>query len=80
MELTFEVEQAGCASCAARVREALAPVARVDAVDVDEGRDAATVRVRAEALSEDEVNRLLHEASGAGHEYRVAPGSWRAVS
>jgi hypothetical protein len=78
--LTFEVEQAGCESCAVRVRDALTPLATVHAVDVDAEADLATVRVGQDGdLSEDAVNRALSEASrGAGHSYRVKPGSWRS--
>jgi copper chaperone CopZ len=77
---TFEVEQAGCESCAARVRDALAPLTTVRAVEVDAERDVATVSVGPDAeLSEETVNRALTEASrGSGHTYRVKPGSWRS--
>jgi hypothetical protein len=77
--LTFEVEEAGCASCATRVRDALSAVATVHAVDVRADEDLAAVRVSPSGnLSESEVNRLLGEASaGAGHAYRVKPGTWR---
>ena len=40
----FEVEQAGCPSCAARVRAALAPLGTVSEVAIDEQADQATVR------------------------------------
>jgi hypothetical protein len=78
-QLVFEVEEAGCPSCAARVSEALAPLARVDAVEIDETADRATVRVSPDReLSERTVNDVLADASeGAGHAYRVRPGSWR---
>ncbi len=79
-EVTFEVEQAGCSSCAARVRSALEPLARVGAIAVDVEADAATVRCSADALSEAAVNAVLADASdGAGHAYRVRPGSWRTT-
>lgn len=79
-ETVFVVEQAGCESCAALVRDALEDVAAVDDVAVDEASDSATVRLRAgTSLSVDEVDRLLAEASaGTGHAYRVRPGSWRS--
>jgi hypothetical protein len=75
----FEVEQAGCESCATRVRDALAPLTEVHSVEVQAEEDVATVRVSPDTeLSESAVNRVLHEASrGAGHAYRVKPGSWR---
>jgi copper chaperone CopZ len=77
MEVTFVVEQAGCESCAARVRAAVEPLAAVEAIEIDEDADAATVRVSG-AASEDVVARALAAAShGSGHSYRVRPGSWQ---
>jgi copper chaperone CopZ len=76
VKVTFVVEQAGCESCAARVRAALDPIAAVDSIEVDEAADAATVRA-AGPLTEDRVNTALATASdGSGHVYRVRPGSW----
>lgn len=78
--IEFVVEQAGCSSCADRVRTALHEIAEVEAIEVDEGADAAAVRLRSsDPLSEDAVGRLLGEAAGSGHEYRVQPGSWRVL-
>lgn len=78
-EVVFEVEQAGCESCAARVRAALEPLGEVGEIAIDEQADAATVRARGAELSEDAVNAALAGAShGSGHEYRVRAGSWRA--
>lgn len=76
---TFEVEQAGCESCAALVRDALEEVVPVAGVSIDETADLATVRLGHGAPpSVEEVDRLLAEASeGTGHAYRVKPGSWR---
>jgi hypothetical protein len=76
----FAVEQAGCPSCAARVREALNGLAAVVELTIDEDDDVATVRLApGAAASEDEVNRVLDEISqGTGHAYRVKPGSWHA--
>ncbi len=74
----FEVEQAGCESCAARVRGALDPLAGVASIEIDEKADAAMVRLvpRTDA-TEETVNRALLKAShGSGHVYRVKPGSW----
>lgn len=77
--IVFVVEQAGCESCAALVRDALEESAAVAEIAVDEERDEALVRLGLGAsATEDDVNRLLGEASaGAGHAYRVRPGSWR---
>jgi copper chaperone CopZ len=81
-QVEFVVEQAGCASCAGRVRTALEALATVEAIDVDEEADAATVRVRPlDRISEQAVVEVLRKASaGSAHEYRVRPGSWRATS
>jgi hypothetical protein len=77
----FEVEQAGCASCGALVRDAVQEVAEVVDITIDERADLATVRLSARALvDETQIDRLLREASPAGHSYRVRPGSWRAQS
>ena len=76
--VVFEVEQAGCESCAARVRAALEPLGEVGEIAIDAGADSATVRA-ADALTEDAVNAALEAAShGSGHVYRVRSGSWRA--
>ena len=79
--LVFEVEQAGCTSCATRVREALTPLAVVSELSIDESTDSASVRLASDApVSEADVNRVLIEASqGSGHAYRVRPGSWKRV-
>jgi cation transport ATPase len=81
-EIRFVVEEAGCASCAALVQEALTPIADVQAIDVDESTDCATVRVvHSSDLSQEAVNKVLRNASSAaGHDYRVKPGSWRSDS
>ena len=76
--VVFEVEQAGCESCAALVRDALEEVATILDVTVDEEADRATVRLEAGSLSSGEVDRLLGEVSPEGHAYRVRPGSWRS--
>jgi copper chaperone CopZ len=79
-EVEFVVDQAGCSSCADRVRTALEAVATVHAIEIDEEADAASVRLRSpDPISEEAVGRLLSEAAGSGHEYRVQPGSWRAL-
>jgi copper chaperone CopZ len=78
--VVFEVEEAGCSSCATRVRDALAPLASVESVEVDEAADTATVRVSPDGeLLQSAVDRALADASrSAGHAYRVKPGSWRS--
>jgi copper chaperone CopZ len=78
-EVVFEVEQAGCESCSARVRAALEPFGDVAEVTIDEEADSATVRA-AGSLDEAAVNEALAAAShGSGHVYRVRPGSWQAA-
>ena len=81
-EIRFIVEQAGCASCAALVNEALAAIADVRVIEVDETADCASVCVTfAPDLTQEAVSLALQNAStAAGHEYRVRPGSWRAHS
>lgn len=75
--VVFEVEQAGCESCAARVRAALEPLAEVGGVTIDEDADSATVHASGD-VTEVAVNDALAAAShGSGHAYRVRPGSWR---
>ena len=81
VEVSFDVEQAGCESCAARVRGALAPLVSISALEIDESRDAAIVVGRAaEEPAVETIDALLAGASkGAGHAYRVSPGSLRVV-
>lgn len=77
----FVVEGAGCESCAARVRQALAPLATVDDVRIDEQADVATVSLSATSIAEDDAVAALREASvGSGHDYRIKPGSWTGVA
>ena len=80
--VAFAVEQAGCAACATRVREALSPLASVLRIDVDEDADLSTVEaVPAPGVTEERVNAALLDASaGSGHAYRVKPESWRSGS
>ena len=74
----FVVDQAGCSSCAERVRNALADVATVYEIEIDQAADAALVSLSASSVSEESVNEALRKASvGVGHQYRVQPGSWR---
>lgn len=79
--LSFVVEQAGCESCAARIRSALAPLLRLEDVVIDEAADTAKVTATSQdAISLEAVNAALASASaGSGHTYRVAPDSWRGV-
>ena len=77
MRAEFLVEEAGCQSCAARVRDALAGIARVEAVEIDEEADTALVRVVADEISQCQIEVALEMASSrSGHEYRVRQGSW----
>ena len=78
--IRFVVEQAGCESCAARVRAALADLLTIEEITVDEGADAAAVRAHAPpGLEPATVDAALSDASrGSGHAYRVNPGSWRS--
>lgn len=80
--VVFAVEQAGCAACATRVRDALSPLGSVVAIEVDEDADLATVEaLPASGVTEERVNAALLEASaGSGHAYRVRPQSWRTVN
>jgi hypothetical protein len=76
--ILFDVEQAGCPSCAALVRDALAEIATVLDVTIDESADLATVQLAGDApIAERDVDELLGEASPEGHVYRIRPGSWR---
>lgn len=81
MEISFVVEEAGCESCAALVRDALEPLGAVGSVEIDEAADVAAVTLSpAGPLGEAEVGAALAEASaGTGHAYRVQPGSWSAA-
>lgn len=80
-QVTFIVEEAGCESCAVRVRSALEPLGAVVAIEVDHDADASTVRLAGNGtLSEEALNRALESASReAGHAYRVRPGSFVAA-
>jgi copper chaperone CopZ len=76
VSVSFVVEEAGCESCARLVRSALEPLGAVESVEIDEAADVADVRLDGPATEED-VNRALAAVSaGAGHAYRVRPGSW----
>jgi copper chaperone CopZ len=77
MRRSFVVEQAGCASCAARVRLALADVVRVDGIEIDDDADTAFVRVSGDDVSKRRVEAAIDAASeGSGHTYRIRAGSW----
>ena len=79
-KVSFVVAEAGCESCAARVRAALEPLATVDAVVIDEKDDAATVvlELRNELTVDQVQNALARASTAAGHTYRVRSGSWSA--
>jgi hypothetical protein len=81
-EVEFVVEQAGCPSCAARLRESLGAVGHVAAVEIDADADTASVRLRAnDPVTGDDVDRLLEAASaGSGHSYTRRPATWRVLS
>ena len=74
---SFVVEGAGCSSCAARLRVALAQVVRVEGIEIDDDADTAFVRVSGDEVSERRVEAALDTASeGSGHRYRIRAGSW----
>jgi cation transport ATPase len=77
-EVRFVVEEAGCPTCATRVRQGLEHIATVAAIEIDEAADEATVRLSgSSAVTEDAVRRALEEISaGSGHSYRLRAGSW----
>ena len=77
-EVRFVVEHAGCPTCAARIHDALAAIATVETIEIDEKADVASVRlVDGDAVSEQTIAAALEAISvGAGHDYRVQPGSW----
>ena len=72
-DLRFVVEQAGCESCAERVRSALSQLVTIDSISIDEASDTATVVARADASpSLDALDAALADASaGSGHTYRL---------
>jgi heavy-metal-associated domain-containing protein len=81
VKFAFVVEQAGCESCGKLVSAALAPLGTVEAIEIDEAADTAVV-VLAPAVERNQsaVDEVLAAASsGAGHLYRVRPGSWRRL-
>jgi copper chaperone CopZ len=77
-DVSFVVEEAGCSSCVARIRAALETIATVEAIEIDEAADLASVRLAGSPhVLEDAVVLALQNVSvGSGHEYRVQPGSW----
>ena len=72
-DLHFVVEEAGCESCAERVRSALEALVTVESISIDDGEDTATVVARADTPpSLDAIDAALADASsGAGHTYRL---------
>ena len=82
MEVSFVVEHAGCATCAERVRNALAAFGELSDIEIDEADDSASVRGDlSPTTSVEVVSEALSVASeGSGHEYRVRPGSWHTAA
>lgn len=78
--IRFVVEDAGCDSCAARVRGAIEPIATVAGTEVDHDAELTTIQLAPGAtVSEQDVEQALAAASeGTPHTYRVRPGSWAA--
>ena len=76
-DVEFLVAEAGCESCATRVRSAVASLVSVTSISIDESEDIAKVTGRASAVVTPEaLDELLAVASeGAGHRYHVVPGS-----
>lgn len=74
------VENAGCSSCGALVRDALASFGEIEALTIDEAADTATVRLSGSstsAITAADLDRALAAAgAGSGHSYRVRPGSF----
>jgi hypothetical protein len=77
--ISFVVEQAGCASCGRLVTGALEPFGTVRRLEIDQSADTAQIVLApAGELSQATVDSALAAVSaGAGHTYRVRPGSWR---
>lgn len=74
---SFVVEGAGCSSCAARLRVALADLVRIEGIEIDDDADTAFVRVSGDDISERGVQAAIEAASaGSGHTYRIREGSW----
>jgi hypothetical protein len=82
VRIEFVVEEAGCPSCGELIREAMGELGRVAHVDMDERADVAVVGLEPTGpVSQDEVDRILGAVSaGAGHAYRVRPGSWHVIA
>lgn len=80
MEVQFIVEEAGCSSCAAVVGRVISEHGTVGEIQIDEDADVALVRADLpEAFGAEDLNVVLaHVSDGAGHAYRVRPGSWQA--
>jgi hypothetical protein len=61
--------------------EALEAIVTVEAIEIDEAADVASVSLAdSSGVFEDAVVVALQNvSSGSGHEYRVRPGSWVVV-
>jgi copper chaperone CopZ len=76
-DVEFLVAEAGCESCATRVRAAVETLVSVTSISIDEGGDTARVTGRtASDVTSEALDEVLAVASeGAGHRYHVVPGS-----
>jgi hypothetical protein len=78
---SFEVEHAGCSSCAERISGALSAIVDVEEIVIDEEKDMARLAIRGSGeLSQAEIRDALVRASvGSGHEYHIKRGSWQVL-
>ena len=81
MRVAFDVEQAGCESCGKLVHAAVSPLGSVEALEIDEAADTASVVLTPAAKPDPAAvdAALAAASSGAGHLYRIRPGSWREL-
>ena len=74
------VENAGCSSCGAVIRDALASFGEIEALTIDEAADTATIRLSGSsttAITAVDLDRALAAAGDrSGHAYRVRRGSF----
>ena len=76
-DVEFLVAEAGCESCATRVRSAVSSLVAVTSISIDDSDDTAKVTgYAASEVTPEALDELLAQASeGAGHRYHVVPGS-----